>query len=279
MTIHRGARFPPGRLVVTITFAMDAPFDLTRFNSLLRSERFGRNLIFEHTVGSTMDLARDAALYGALEGTLAVADEQTAGRGRLGRSWVSPPRVNLMSTLLLRPPPSVVRQVAMIAPLATAEAVEATAAVRCDIKWPNDVQVRGKKLAGILIETGGTNGAAFVLVGTGINVNFDPRPHGEIREIATSLLSETGREHDREELLAAYLLAFERLYAGARGGASPRDRWRERLVTLGQPVTASWPGGSASGMAEDVDGDGSLLVRTENGALVRVEAGDVTLRT
>ncbi len=280
------------------------PFDLGRFRAALRTDAFGRNLIFEPSVGSTMDLAREAAGQGAPEGTLALADEQTAGRGRLGRSWLAPPAVNLLSTLLLRPPAAALRQVAMIAPLAVCDAVEECHGLRLDIKWPNDVQAHGKKLAGILIEvphapaprtgrtaspTGG-EGESVVLVGAGINVNFDPRPYEEVRDIATSVAVELARRPvrareagrpvraEREPLLAAYLAHFERMYAAARAGASMRDAWRARLVTLGKEVRAAWPGGSAEGIAEDVDEDGALIVRTADGALVTVEAGDVTLR-
>jgi len=254
-------------------------FDLTRFHSLLKTERFGRNLIFEPSVGSTMDVARDAALHGAAEGTVAAADEQTAGRGRLGRSWVTPPAVNLASTLVLRPPHSVLRDIAMIAPLAICHAVQDVARIRPGIKWPNDVQINGKKVAGVLIETDlGDERRPFVLVGAGINVNFDPRQYEEIRDIATSVKVECGHDVDREALLAAYLVHFEQLYDAAKAGESMRDRWRERLVTLGQRVHASWPGGEADGVAEDVDEGGALIIRTAAGALVTVEAGDVTLR-
>ncbi|MDE3095157.1 MAG: biotin--[acetyl-CoA-carboxylase] ligase [Chloroflexota bacterium] len=271
---------------------MAAAFDLDRFRAALRTDTFGRNLIFEPSVGSTMDVARGAAGQGAPEGTLALADEQTAGRGRLGRSWLAPPAVNLLSTLLLRPPAAVLRQVAMIAPLAVCDAVEECHGLRLDIKWPNDVQAHGKKLAGILIEVphppvpspAGGEGESVVLVGAGINVNFDPRPYEEVRDIATSVAVELAREAgrpvwvEREPLLAAYLAHFERMYAAARAGASVRDAWRARLVTLGREVRAAWPGGSAEGTAEDVDDAGALIVRTAGGERVTVEAGDVTLR-
>lgn len=272
---------------------MPAPFDLTRFHSLLRTRAFGRNLIFEPTVGSTMDVARDAAHRGAPEGTVAVADEQTAGRGRMGRSWLTLRAVNLASTMVLRPPSNVLHQVAMITPLAICHAVEDVASLRCDIKWPNDVQVGGKKLAGVLIETEATIGddaesggraalpaesVEFALVGAGINVNFNPNEFPEVRDIATSLLAELGRQADREALLAAYLAHFERLYDAAKAGAPARAAWRERLVTLGRRVHAAWPGGEASGVAEDVDEGGSLIVRTADGGTVTVDAGDVTLR-
>jgi len=261
---------------------MTEPFDLTRFHELLQTETLGRDLIFEPSVPSTMDLARDAALHGAPEGLVALADEQTAGRGRLGRSWISPPAVNLMPTLLLRPPAAILRQIPMIAPLAVCYAVEEAAGIIPNIKWPNDVQVEGKKLAGILIETSFDEGvgaeAAFVLIGTGINVNLDVRPFDEIRLIATSLAVELGHAVDREPLLAAYLLHFERLYDAAKAGVSPFDAWKRRLVTIGQRVRVTSPTGTLEGRVEGVDRDGALLLRTDTGRFEAIEAGDVTLR-
>ena len=254
------------------------PFDSARLESLLRTRTFGRTLIYEPTTGSTMDVARDAALRGAPEGTVVVADEQTAGRGRLGRSWITPPAANLASTLIVRPSPALLRSLAMITPLAVCDAVEDVAGVRADIKWPNDVQVEGKKLAGILIESEIDLRDPFALIGAGINVNFDPRQYDEIRDIATSLLVVTGGEVEREPLLAAYLAHFERLYDDAKAGKPMRDAWRERLVTLGQRVKVTWPGRSAEGVAEDVDDDGSLILRRDDGTTQCIEAGDVTLR-
>jgi BirA family biotin operon repressor/biotin-[acetyl-CoA-carboxylase] ligase len=257
---------------------MSQAFDVTRFHELLRTGSLGRNLLFQPSVGSTMDMARDAAAHGAADGTLALADEQTAGRGRLGRGWVTPPALNLTSTLLIRPSAAALRQVAMITPLAIARAVEsADSSLRPDIKWPNDIHLRGKKLAGVLIEIVEGDAPAAVLVGAGININLDPRQHVEIADIATSLLAETGRAHDREAILAAYVGAFEELYIDAPS-AEIYDAWRSRLVTLGRQVHARWPGGEAAGLAEDVDDDGSLVIRSASGERVTVEAGDVTLR-
>ena len=258
---------------------MCEPFDVDRFRAALTTRTFARNFIFEPVVGSTMDVARDAAKDGAVDGTLVAADEQTAGRGRLSRSWVNPPQVNLASTLILRPPREELRWIAMIAALAVVRAVEDVCGLRPDIKWPNDILIAGRKLAGILIETDVTKSAdPVVLVGTGINVNFNPRLHEEIRDTATSLRAELEREVDREGVLAAYAQRFEELCDAAHEGRSPLDAWKARLVTLGQPVHASWPGGEADGRAEDVDQDGALLVRIAEDAVVRVEAGDVTLR-
>jgi BirA family biotin operon repressor/biotin-[acetyl-CoA-carboxylase] ligase len=256
------------------------PFDIEAFAPNLTTRVFGRTLIFYDTVASTMDVARAQALGGAEEGTLALADEQTAGRGRMGRSWFAPPASNLLLTIVLRPPAHIVRRIAMIAPLAVCHAVEDIAGLRPDIKWPNDVQIAGKKLAGILIEQDTNHPARpFVLAGVGINVNFDPREHDEIRDTATSLCVELGREVEREPLLASFLVQFERLYDAAKRGESPYDAWRARLVTIGQPVTVTSPGNSIEGVAEDVDAEGALVVRTDDGQRVTIEAGDVTLRT
>lgn len=254
-------------------------FDVTRFHAALTTRAFGREFIFEPSVGSTMDVAKDAAAHGAPDGTVCAADEQTAGRGRLGRSWVNPPAVNLASTIILRPAPVILRQIAMMTPLAIARAVKETCGIDADLKWPNDVQINGRKLAGILIETDFADAEhPVVYVGAGINVNFDPRQHDEIRDVATSLRAELEHDVDREPLLAAYLRCFEDLYEAAKAGRSPYAEWKSRLVTLGQRVHVSSQSAEADGIAEDVDAGGSLLVRTDDGALVQVEAGDVTLR-
>jgi BirA family biotin operon repressor/biotin-[acetyl-CoA-carboxylase] ligase len=171
------------------------------------------------------------------------------------------------------------RQIAMIAPLAVLYVAD-EAGVQSAVKWPNDVQVTDKKLAGVLIETALSEeaGAATVLCGIGLNVNFDPRAHDETRDIATSLFVELGHPVEREPLLASLLLHFEGMYAKAKAGASMLDEWRARLVTLGEQVQATLPDRVVEGRAEDVDETGALLVRTADNKLVTVEAGDVTLR-
>ena len=150
--------------------------------------------------------------------------------------------------------------------------------LRTDVKWPNDVQVAGKKLAGILIETSIARDETFVLVGTGINVNFDPRPHEEIRDIATSLSVELGRDVEREALLAAYLARFERMY----GPRSPANRcWTPGARASSQSASRCAPRGPVAASKDSPRMSmptGALIVRTADGARVTVEAGDVTLR-
>jgi BirA family biotin operon repressor/biotin-[acetyl-CoA-carboxylase] ligase len=167
----------------------------------------------------------------------------------------------------------------MVTPLAIVDSIIEVTGVRTVIKWPNDVQVEGKKVAGILMESGVTaDSRAFALVGAGINVNFDPRTIDELRDIATSLSVVTRRAVDREALLASYLRHHEVHYDAARAGESPRDRWRTLLVTLGKRVLATETNRVTEGIAVDVDEEGALIVRTDDDALVSIEAGDVTLR-
>jgi len=244
----------------------------------LATRWLGRSLVYCTVASSTQDVARREAEAGAPPGTVVVADEQTAGRGRLGRSWISPPGQNLYLTVVLRPPKPQVAQLVMAAPLAVALAVEETTPLQAGIKWPNDVWIGRRKVSGVLIETEiRGDEVQYALVGIGVNVNMDVAAFPEIIEVATSLRQELGREVPREDVLAAILNHLEALLEGP----SPEEvwrRWRERLITLGQQVRVLWGQEVIEGLAEDVDAQGHLLVRRPDGTLVAIEAGDVTLR-
>lgn len=261
---------------------MTTPFDRPLFESLLRTRFVGRRLFYEHSVTSTMDVAREEAAAGAPEGSVALAEEQTAGRGRFGRAWVSPPGVNLYFTIALHPSVEELRYLAMIAPLAVCQAIEETAGagVEARIKWPNDVLLDGKKVCGILVESQlAGDDVAFALVGPGINVNLDVSEHAEIREIATSVRSTLGRDVSREELLASCLNHFEALYLAVRRGEVVSMGWTQRLDTLGKTVRVSTAGADAiEGVVVDADSDGAIIVRRDDGSHVRVESGEVSLR-
>ena len=252
--------------------------DLPKLQSLLRTRIVGRTLFYATETTSTMDVARREAAAGAPDGTVVVAERQTAGRGRLDRSWVAPPG-NIYATIVMRPPAERLRVLSIVSPLAVAEALEGVAGLSPAIKWPNDVLVGGRKISGMLVETDLAGGVVnHALVGIGVNVDLDVESEPEIAEIATSVRRELGRSPPREELLAALLNAFEARYDEALTGDGPFQAWRSRLVTLGQRVTATLPDGVEEGVAEDVDGQGDLLVRRDDGTLVTVDAGDVTLR-
>jgi BirA family biotin operon repressor/biotin-[acetyl-CoA-carboxylase] ligase len=255
--------------------------DLDRLQQLLRTDFIGRRVSYEASTASTMDLARREAQAGAPEGALAIAEEQTAGRGRLGRTWVSPPGVNLYFTLILRPSLEELRYLSVIAPLAVCQAIEETTGLLPRIKWPNDVLINERKVAGILIqsEISGER-VEYALLGPGINVNLDVAAHEEIRDIATSLRAEQGREVPREEVLAATLNHLEALYLAVRRGEVVSMGWKHRLDTLGKHVRIEFAGGAASeqGVVVDADSDGALILRRDDGSHVRIEAGEVTLR-
>jgi BirA family biotin operon repressor/biotin-[acetyl-CoA-carboxylase] ligase len=241
----------------------------------LRTRYVGRNVLHHTCVGSTQDVARTEAERGVPEGTIVMAEEQTSGRGRLGRSWVSPAGKNLYVTLVMRPPVRLLRTLSILAPLAIAEALEGVVRFECRIKWPNDVLVEGRKIAGVIIETGLADDVVkYALVGMGVNVNLNVQAVPEIADIATSVRQELGRDGSREEVLAALLNAFEERYLEAQESDVAFLVWRSRLETLGRRVRAALPDRVEVGVAEDVDADGNLLIRRDDGSLSTVEAGD-----
>ncbi|MEX0800123.1 MAG: biotin--[acetyl-CoA-carboxylase] ligase [Dehalococcoidia bacterium] len=250
--------------------------DLARVEERLATRFVGRRLIYLTRTTSTMNVARAEAANNAPDGAAVLAEEQTAGRGRLGRAWVAPPGVNIYVTVIMRPPADKLRVLSIVAPLAVADALEAAAGLSSTFKWPNDVLAGGRKIAGILIELTGDE-AKSALVGVGLNVNFDVEAVPEIAAIATSVRRETGRDASREDILAALLNAFEDRYQQALSGDGAFDDWRARLETLGKRVRATLPDRVEEGLAEDVDDDGSLRIRRDDGSLVSVDAGDVTL--
>jgi BirA family biotin operon repressor/biotin-[acetyl-CoA-carboxylase] ligase len=244
------------------------------------STRFvGRRVVYLTSTGSTMDIARRKAEEGAVEGTVVLSEEQTKGRGRFDRVWVSPAGKNLYLTLIMRPSVERLRCLSIVSPLAMALAVEDVTGLAPRIKWPNDVLINDRKLSGILIESESSGASVrYALVGSGLNVNLDVENSAEIAEIATSLKRELGREVAREEMLAAFLNRFERLYKDAPVGDLVYQQWRSRLDTLGRDVSVRFREQVYEGLAEDVDSDGNLILREGDGTLRTVEAGEVTLR-
>ena len=245
---------------------------------LLTTRELGRALVFLDETSSTSDVAHRMACDGAPHGQLVVAEAQTRGRGRHGRSWISPKGVNLYLSLVLRPSlsPSRAPELGLVVAVALAEALlELGAPVR--IKWPNDLEIGAKKVAGVLAEMSAEpERLHFVVVGIGINVNLDPIP-SEIDSIATSLKRELGRGVSRLRLCAAVLSSLEDwLDRHEDQGFSPvRSRWMELSSTVGSMVEVHLEGGRVlAGEAQGIDDGGALLVRAASG-LERVLSGDV----
>jgi BirA family transcriptional regulator, biotin operon repressor / biotin---[acetyl-CoA-carboxylase] ligase len=248
----------------------------------LATEYVGRNVVYLPETGSTNVEARRLAERGVPEGTLVIADHQTAGRGRLQRRWEAPPGSSLLMSLIFRPPlaPFQVQRLTMICGLAVVDAVESETGLRVDLKWPNDLVLCGAKVGGILTEVamaGDRVDWAIVGIGLNVNVNFAQQP-GDFLMAPTSLSQALERPVARLPLLKVLLCILERRYEALKAGHSFHNEWAERLVTLGKPVTVSTSDTVWEGTAEGVDADGALLVRLADGRLQVVVAGDVTLR-
>jgi BirA family biotin operon repressor/biotin-[acetyl-CoA-carboxylase] ligase len=257
---------------------MTARFSAKALKESLTTSFVGRRLEYRATVGSTQELARELARAGAAEGTVVLAGRQTAGRGRLGRSWISP-RGGLYLTVILRPPTRHLKALVIIAALAVARAVERLTGLQTSLKWPNDVLVAGRKVSGILSESELVGeGVSYVLVGIGVNVNSDMAGYGEAAPLATSVMTELGREVPREALAAGILNEFEALYLAAQAGEPIDQEWRARLGMLGKEVRVRFGEQVEEGLAEDVDRDGSLILRRADGSRVTIAAGDVAVR-
>jgi BirA family biotin operon repressor/biotin-[acetyl-CoA-carboxylase] ligase len=229
----------------------------------------GRPRVHHRVTDSTNERAKELALGGAPHGTLVTADEQTAGRGRQGRAWVAPAGKALLMSVVLRDLGAVQAYLPLAAALAVCEACEQSAPVRCEIKWPNDVWVERRKLAGILVEGRPQEGWAVLGIGLNVSTAEDEFPD-ELRGLATSLSAASGEPASPGEVLARLLSALE-----ARLDASPGEivaRWRERDALRGQ--TVRWAGGE--GTATGIDDSGALIVETSSGR-VTLDAGEVHL--
>jgi BirA family transcriptional regulator, biotin operon repressor / biotin---[acetyl-CoA-carboxylase] ligase len=228
---------------------------------------------------STNDLAATMAERGAPEGRVVVANAQSAGRGRLGRSWASPPGAGLYVSAVLKPSRHAVPLLTIAAGVAVGEAIQSATGLKADVKWPNDVYADGRKVAGILAEGSSSNAAGViqhVIVGAGINVMPAAYPP-EIASRATSLEAELGRAVDRGLLLAEYLCCLAARYDDLQSGRANAvvAAWRARAAsTLGRRVQWEGAGATHDGVALDIDDNGALVVRTAAGP-VRVTAGEV----
>jgi BirA family biotin operon repressor/biotin-[acetyl-CoA-carboxylase] ligase len=181
-------------------------------------------------------------------------------------------------SVILKPPLENLPQLVMIASLAVVRAIKQVAGLETQIKWPNDVMIKGKKVCGILIENEVEGGRVnFAVIGIGVNVNFQPPDFPEIADIATSLSHEVGAEISQVELTSILLLELERLYLEAQAGAAVHREWQENMETLGKLIKVDTGKTVEQGKAETVTAKGNLLLRRDDGSLVEIVAGDVTL--
>jgi len=244
----------------------------------------GRDIhVFEATT-STNDVVEKLARDNVREGVVVFAESQTKGRGRLGRAWVSPPRKGLWFSILLRPPirPSAATRMTIATATALVRAISAHAGVTPEIKWPNDILIGGKKVAGVLTELSAElDKVKYIILGIGINVNHTTAEFpAELRKMATSIRAATGRRQDRGDLAVRILRELDHDYARICNGQfeAVADEWSERCTTLGRRVTIQMGDRLIEGAAESLDRDGALLLRTEHGHLEQIIGGDVTIK-
>lgn len=247
---------------------------------LLHTRALGRAVShYEHTLTSTNLVLKDMAKQGAPHGSLCLCECQTAGRGRMDRTWSSPEGQGVWLSVLLRPkmPVENAPVITFCCALAMAKAVRQVTALDAKIKWPNDLVLHGKKLCGILLEMGFDAQGYYVIAGTGLNVRHAAYPP-ELAERATSI-EEWAEVPDRGAVVAAYLSALEDALSAVEqhGFAGIAEDFRRECITLGSQVHVLGTDCTFTGVAEDIDETGALLVRTE-GELRRVLAGDVSVR-
>jgi BirA family biotin operon repressor/biotin-[acetyl-CoA-carboxylase] ligase len=261
------------RLAMTVPSAAD---DLVRFLERVVLPP-GWRVLHEPSVTSTNDLAREAARRGWPDRSVFVADYQTAGRGRHGRSWTAPPRAGLLFSVLLRRRDAPPHTYTMVASVAVCEAIERLLALEPAIKWPNDVMLGDRKVAGVLAEAVGDGTDQAVVVGIGINANLNAETLAPL-PAATSLALEAGRPVHRGELLVLVLERIDRWLArpGARLAAEIWPTWQRRLWGRDQRVRVRENGEEIEGTILGARPDGSLRVRTPDGER-RVVAGEVLL--
>jgi BirA family biotin operon repressor/biotin-[acetyl-CoA-carboxylase] ligase len=256
--------------------------DETELRDRLQPGLIGLRLVCLPETSSTNTVAFQLADEGAVEGTVVTADAQSGGKGRMGRVWSSPPGINLYCSVVLRPKvrPYQAPQLTFLSAVAVAKAIEATTGLKPEIKWPNDVLLGGRKVAGLLNEMSAeTDAINFVILGIGVNLNMATAQFpADLRAPATSLLIEQGRPVNRVQFTAQMLHELDKLYAGFLecGFAPVREEWQKRCNANDREVIVTDGGkDELRGMFNGIDGEGALLVRMADGSVERVVSGDV----
>ena len=249
----------------------------------LKSAKMGSSIHYYETVASTQRIANELANNGAPEGTIVVADEQTAGRGRLARQWVSPKGTGIWMSLILKPviPIFQAPQLTLLSAVAAVQGIEEATGVKPQIKWPNDLLLDGRKLAGILTEMQAeADGIHSIIMGIGINVNQQQNDFPqELQPIATSLAIRTGTTHSREACIAAILSNFESLYSRycQSGFSEIKPLWEKHAISIGKVITAVTSRERITGTALGITDEGVLLMKDAGGTIHRIFSADIEI--
>lgn len=262
-----------------------APLSADLIREMLPAGRFGHPLFYFPAVDSTNGTLRELARRGAGEGTTVVAEQQFRGRGRRGRQWFSPAGGGIYLSLLARPKlsPTKCTGITLLTAAAVGRAIENLTGLIVEIKWPNDLLLEGRKVCGILAESGGDGGNSgekrYLILGIGINVGGDYFPP-DLENQAISLRMAGAKNLDRAELISKILGELEIFYEDFKAGGdlSPvLDFCRLRSATIGRRVRAIGAGGEISGLALNLEEDGGLRIQRNNGEHLIVHSGEVTL--
>ena len=247
----------------------------------------GKKIFFFDSLVSTNTLAMELASNGCEEGTVIISDEQTGGKGRLGRSWISPPRNNLYLSIVLRPhiPPRDAAILTLMSAVACTHAVKSVSGVPVSIKWPNDMMVANRKLGGILTEIKtDMDGIKHAIIGIGININTDiSEMHENIKTIATSIMIETRSRHSRQPFVVEMLKEMNCWYKTliSKGKKPILAEWLKLSSTIGRTVQVTIQANQATskikGIAEGIDNEGMLILKLSNGSYKKICAGDVSI--
>ena len=259
-------------------------FKKEEIDAVLRGDIIGREIIYHETVTSTNDVAMElAARKQNPEGIVVIADSQTKGRGRFGRTWISPPGVNCYFTVILRPsvPQYDMTLFTLMAAVAVVSAIREFTGLKAGIKWPNDILLNSKKTGGILTESRSARGRiSLMAVGIGININMALNDFpDDIKAGSTSLAAESGKNFDRVGLLGNILKELERNYKillKGNKGALIND-WLRLNSTIGNKVIVKDHDRIISGIAENINESGELMIKLVSGEIQTVKAGDVTI--
>lgn len=245
---------------------------------------FGKKDIFYYDIiDSTNNKAKELAASGAPEGSIVITEQQSAGRGRKGRSWLSSTGEGLCISLILRPsiPPTEISKITLMTAVAVSEALLALTEIDIKIKWPNDILVNRKKLAGILTEMSmEVDAIDYVVVGLGLNVNSSISSFtDEVKDIATSLKIETGNQYSRAQVVKLFLTWFEKLYfeVQKKGFHSIIKRWKELSNIIGKNVSVDEAGQTLNGVVKDIAEDGTLILVDTNNQIQKIISGDVII--
>ena len=260
----------------------DMPFNKIEIASNLKTSYIGKTVSFHASLNSTNDTTKELAAHGAEQGFAVVADSQKKGKGRLGRRWESPAGVNIYTSIILRPNilPVFAPQLTLVSAVAAAETISGYLKKAPNVKWPNDILINSKKVAGILTEMNSEmDRINFIVIGIGVNVNMTKKMFPEeLRQIATSLKEETGRDISRIDFIQTLYLNMERWYKEyLKNGFEPvRKTWTDYFNMRGKMAKVQQMDRVIEGIAIGIDGDGALLLRGKDGKVARILSGDVS---